>query len=182
MCGSTAIDGYAFCLGLQSLRLFYDALPDLRNPICSVTYLIRGSIFWPKYATSPSGGVSLGIHPLGELIDMYHTHKATERRDKVFALLGMSSDDPSAARLLPNYEISCTGGDNSSSPRGPCRTGTPPPRTSDVFLISEDERSGSRSELRPNARLGSNLWRLGQPRADYGNSHARERLHLSLHA
>lgn len=100
------IDGYAFCLGLQSFRLSYDALLDLRNPIRSVTYLIRGSIFRPKYATSPSGGASLGIRPLGELIDMYHTHKATERRDKVLALLGMSSNDPSAAHLLPNYEIS----------------------------------------------------------------------------
>jgi hypothetical protein len=94
MCGSTTIDGYAFCLGLQSLRLSYDALPDLWNPIRSVTYLIRGSIFRPKYATSLSGRVSLGIRPLGELIDMYHTYKATDRRDKVFALLGMSSDVP----------------------------------------------------------------------------------------
>jgi hypothetical protein len=30
-------------------------------------------------------------------VDMYHTHKATERHDKVYALLGMSSDGPSAA-------------------------------------------------------------------------------------
>lgn len=105
MCGSTTIDGYAFCLGLQSLQLSYDALPDLRNRIRSVTYLIRGSIFRPKYVTSPSGGVSLGIRPLGELIDMYHTHKATDRYDKVFALLGMSFDALNTADLLPDYEI-----------------------------------------------------------------------------
>jgi hypothetical protein len=90
-------------LGLQSLELSYDQ--DLRNPINSVTYLIRGSVFRPKYATSPSGGVSLGILPLGELIDMYHTHEAGECRDKVFALLGMSSDDPNAAGLSPDYKI-----------------------------------------------------------------------------
>jgi len=39
---------------------------------------------------------------------MYYTREATDRRDKVFALLGMSSDDPSAveaARLLPDYNI-----------------------------------------------------------------------------
>lgn len=102
-CGYTEIDGYAFCLGLQSLELSYDQ--DLRNPINSVTYLIRGSVFRPKYATSPSGGVSLGIRSLGELIDMYHTHEAGECRDKVFALLGMSSDDPNAAGLSPDYEI-----------------------------------------------------------------------------
>lgn len=37
---------------------------------------------------------------------MYHTHKATDRRDKVYALLGMSSDDPTIAGLSANYEIS----------------------------------------------------------------------------
>ena len=105
MCGSTTIDGYAFCLGLQSLQLSYDARPDLRNRILSVTYLIRGSIFRSEYTTSSSGEVSLGIRPLGELIDMYHAHEASERRDKVFALRGMSSDDSSAAHLLPNYDI-----------------------------------------------------------------------------
>lgn len=53
----------------------------------------------------PSGRFSLHIRPLGELIDMYHAHEATERRDKVFALLGMSSDDPDAIGIFPNYKI-----------------------------------------------------------------------------
>jgi len=35
---------------------------------------------------------------------MYHTRKVSKRLDKVYALLGMSSGDPSAAGLLPNYE------------------------------------------------------------------------------
>jgi ankyrin repeat protein len=36
---------------------------------------------------------------------MYHTHKATKCHDKVYALLGMSSDDLSNAGLSPNYMI-----------------------------------------------------------------------------
>lgn len=36
---------------------------------------------------------------------MYHTRKATERRGKVYALLGMSSDDPRSAGLFPDYTI-----------------------------------------------------------------------------
>jgi hypothetical protein len=36
---------------------------------------------------------------------MYHTHKSTERHDKIFALLGMSSDDPFTSGLVPDYEI-----------------------------------------------------------------------------
>lgn len=102
MCGSTRIDGYAFCLGLPSL-LSYADIPD---HIRSVTYLMRGSIFRPKYSLNMSGDVSLDIRPLGELIDMYHAHEATERHDKIFALLGMSSDNPTVAGLVPNYKIS----------------------------------------------------------------------------
>ncbi|RYO80284.1 hypothetical protein DL762_007731 [Monosporascus cannonballus] len=101
MCGSTEMDGYAFCLGLE-------AYPGLQNPIRPVAYLMKRSIFRPKYRSDPSGRISLGIRPLSELIEMYHTHEATERRDKVFALLGMSSDAPSAveaAGLSPDYEI-----------------------------------------------------------------------------
>ncbi|RYP48229.1 hypothetical protein DL768_005836 [Monosporascus sp. mg162] len=101
ICGSTEVDGYAFHLGLE-------AYLGLRNPILPVTYLIKHSIFRPKYRIDPSGRVSLDIRPLSELIDMYHAHEATERHDKVFALLGMSSDDPSAAAaagLSPDYDI-----------------------------------------------------------------------------
>jgi hypothetical protein len=101
MCGSTEIDGYAFCLGLNPLKLSYEACPDLQVLIRSVTYLIRGAIFRSEHATSPSSRFSLDIRPLGELIDMYHTHEATELRDKVYALLGMSSNDPSDGWLIP---------------------------------------------------------------------------------
>lgn len=87
------IDGYAFYLGLKSLELSYKASPGLQSLIRLETYLIRGAIFRPKYATSSSGRFSLDIRPLGELIDMYHTHEATKLHDKVYALLGMSSNN-----------------------------------------------------------------------------------------
>ena len=102
MCGSTGIDGYAFYLGVNH---FYKAHRDLESSIRSITYLIRGAIFRSKQVISSSGRVSLDIRPLGELIDMFHTHEATKPVDKVYALLGMSSDDPSAAGLLPDYEV-----------------------------------------------------------------------------
>jgi hypothetical protein len=104
VCGFTEIDGYAFCSGLTSLKLSYEAYAELHSLIPSVTYLIRGAISRPKYATSP-GRVSLNIRHLGELIDMYHTREATERHDKVFALLGMSSDDDIVPGLLPDYKV-----------------------------------------------------------------------------
>ncbi len=36
---------------------------------------------------------------------MYHTRKSTVPNDKVYALLGMTSDDPNAAGLLPDYTV-----------------------------------------------------------------------------
>ena len=45
MCDAIEIDGYAFCLGIDALKGFYEARPDLLSMIRSVTYLIRGAIF-----------------------------------------------------------------------------------------------------------------------------------------
>ncbi|KAH7124484.1 HET domain protein [Dactylonectria macrodidyma] len=102
MCRSREIDGYAFCSGLNALNLASED-PDTQSRIRSVAYLIKGAILRPKYATSRSDKFSLHIRPLGELLDMYHNREATDRRDKVYALLGMSSDIP--VGLLPDYNI-----------------------------------------------------------------------------
>ncbi|KAF5566803.1 het-domain-containing protein [Fusarium napiforme] len=102
VCGTKQIDGYAFCLGLAP---YMDACEGFEF-VSSVEYLIRGSIFRPKYSKTDSGLIALGIRSLGELMDMYYTHEATEPLDKVFALLGMSTDGLSASELRPNYNIS----------------------------------------------------------------------------
>ena len=105
-CGSVEIDGFAFSSGLNALNLFNELRADLRAQILSITYLIKAAIFRPKYATSQTDNFSLDIRPLGELIEMYHTREAKDRRDKVYALLGMSSDNPTAAGLFADYNIS----------------------------------------------------------------------------
>jgi ankyrin repeat protein len=109
MCGSTEIDGYAFCLGLKSLRtpqkLSYIASPGLQS-LPSLANLIERAGLRPKHITNLRGRYSLEIRSLAELLDMFHTRQASDSRDKVYALLGMSSDDPSKAGLQPNYEIS----------------------------------------------------------------------------
>ena len=105
MCGPTEINGYNFCLGLESLQIFYQARPDLHSLICSVTYLIKQARFRPTVRVCWSDMSFLAIRPLGELLDMFHTHEATERHDKVYALLGMSSDALNAADLLPDYKV-----------------------------------------------------------------------------
>jgi hypothetical protein len=105
MCGPEEIDGYDFCLGLRSLQVFYKDRPDLHNLIYPVTYLIRKAKFRPKHGIYWSDMSFLAIRPLGELLDMFHTHEATVRHDKVYALLGMGSDTLNVTDLLPDYEV-----------------------------------------------------------------------------
>jgi hypothetical protein len=105
ICGSIDIDGFAFCLGLRLLKLPYTASPELQS-VPSLTYLIERAGLRPKHITNSLERFSLKTRDLAELIDMFHTRRATDVRDKVYALLGMSRDDPSDAGLLPNYEVS----------------------------------------------------------------------------
>ena len=94
--GSTEIDGYAFCRGLSVLKPF-ETHPDLQALIPPIAYLIEGAVFRRRYDkddTSLPAKFSLKIRPLSELVDMYHTRKATNPLDKFYALLGMSTDDP----------------------------------------------------------------------------------------
>ena len=105
MCGSIEIDGYAFYLGLKSLKLSYTASSGLQS-LPSIAYLIEQASLRPKYTKDSPARFSLEIRRLAELVDMFHTRKASDIRDKVYALLGMSSDDPSEAGLRPNYRVS----------------------------------------------------------------------------
>jgi hypothetical protein len=109
MCGSTEIDGYTFCLGLKSLlhshKLAYTAFPELQS-LPSLIDLIERAGLRHKHITNSPERYSLGIRPLPELVDMFHTRHASDPRDKVYALLGMSSDNPSKAGLHPNYNLS----------------------------------------------------------------------------
>ncbi|KAL8364603.1 hypothetical protein RB595_003745 [Gaeumannomyces hyphopodioides] len=111
--GSTEIDGYAFCKGLKVLKPF-KTRPDLQALIPPIAYLIKGAVFRRRHdrsdtsqhdrdGTSRPDRFSLNIRPLNELVDMYHNRQATIPLDRVYALLGMSSDDP---RIKVNYESS----------------------------------------------------------------------------
>jgi ankyrin repeat protein len=105
-CGSAEIDGYAFGMALdaRSFDSVYKAFPELQT-IRPVTYLIKEAVLRPKTIPRSSGRFSLNMRPLGELIDMYHTHGATKRHDKIFALLGMSRDNPGVSGLSLNYAV-----------------------------------------------------------------------------
>lgn len=106
-CGTSEIDGYVFGSSLTFLKRHPIVYLNWRPLIDPVIYLMSGAIFRPKSMSVDSlGRTALNIAPLGELVDMYHAHEATERHDKIFALLGMSSDNHVAAGLLLDHKVS----------------------------------------------------------------------------
>jgi len=104
-CGSSEIDGYKFCVGLKSLEAVYETHRDLLSLVRSVNYLIRQARFRPTSGVCWSDLSFLTIRPLAELLDMFHAHEATERHDKLYALLGMSSDALNEAMLSHDYKL-----------------------------------------------------------------------------
>jgi hypothetical protein len=130
ICGSTQIDGHAFSTGLSSLGLpssysrslsesdyhseldsdseassdsYYGA--SLFDQAIAVVSLIRGAIFRPDFKLMSSSRTTLDICTLGELMTMYNAHQATQRHDKIYALIGMASDNIHDAGLSSNYSV-----------------------------------------------------------------------------
>jgi hypothetical protein len=120
---SSEIDGYAFCVGLERTLpgegMPSEEAPDDNAPTeskqldweshhiidvaASITYLIKGAIHRPKRpAWTRQHMFSLDILPLAALLDPYRDRRASDQRDKVFALLGMSTDC-ATVNLLPDY-------------------------------------------------------------------------------
>ncbi|KAK4203557.1 ankyrin repeat-containing domain protein [Triangularia verruculosa] len=110
-CGSDEVTGQAFCSGIEVLVRRWKAEQDgemqfLDALFNSVTRLMRTADRRPRHEQDASPRFYLNISPVGDLIEMYGHREATDCRDKVYALLGMCSDDPGAAGLMPNYSIS----------------------------------------------------------------------------
>jgi hypothetical protein len=97
MCGSIEIEGNAFCLGVNSF-LSYTISPESHS-LPLVIYLIeRAGLRLTHVANSPER-FSLNIRSLAELLDMFYTRRASNTRDKVYALLGISLNDSGKASL-----------------------------------------------------------------------------------
>ncbi|KAH0431144.1 hypothetical protein CcaCcLH18_07322 [Colletotrichum camelliae] len=105
MCKFAEIDGQVFCSGLEKMSknlLLTDE--DARSRIRSTVSLMKGATLRPKGVVNAPEQLSLQISPLGYLIEMHHIRDATDRRDKIYALLGMSTNKPTG--LVPNYQMS----------------------------------------------------------------------------
>ncbi|RMZ47749.1 hypothetical protein AFCA_000509 [Aspergillus flavus] len=104
-CHSAEIDGHAFASGLTALKtLIVDA--NMRDQIGMAVFLIKNATLRHKRVIAGPDKLSLHIRSLADLTTMYNNHEATDCRDKVYALLGMSSDNHGPGAILPVYTVS----------------------------------------------------------------------------
>jgi hypothetical protein len=106
MCGFVEIDGYAFFSGLKVLQFSHPTALSTIPYVQSLTSLIDRPGRGISGTTNEARRFSLRIRSLVELVNMFHTCHATVTRDKVYALLGMSGDDPNEVGIRPDYEVS----------------------------------------------------------------------------
>ncbi|KAK3366273.1 heterokaryon incompatibility protein-domain-containing protein [Lasiosphaeria ovina] len=115
---SSEMDGYAFSVGLEKTLLVRtppaedapsdEPPPDQANPLGSLTYLMKGAVHRAKRPakTMLQKRFYLDIPPLAALLDLYHARKATDQRDRVFALIGLGSDHEDLFHRLANSLVS----------------------------------------------------------------------------
>lgn len=99
------MDGDSFCLGLERLELQNNPRISPKNEshwVRSATRLIQGAGL--RSRMTPEIKTLLGKRSIAGLVNLFQGHEATDRRDKVFALLGLSLGAP--IDLSANYDIS----------------------------------------------------------------------------
>jgi len=105
MDGHDEMDGDSFCLGVEALNSEESIAISLRTAsrrVQPATLLMKSAGL--RSRMSPSIQTLLGTRSIAELVNTFHGHEATDRRDKVFALLGLGANIP--MELSANYDIS----------------------------------------------------------------------------
>jgi hypothetical protein len=80
------MEGFAFFRGL---RIFSEYIPEKMGVVASLSHLMLQSV---KDTNILMVSSRLDVLPLRILLDMFHNNNATDRRDKIYALVGMSSE------------------------------------------------------------------------------------------
>lgn len=120
LCGNITLNGLVFVKGLQLLskyRYRYDMLSTLQpENISSLTgelpFILHlmskqgtTALRWTTTITADDKSTepSMCLLRLSELLGMFHGHSATDRRDKIYALLGLSTDCASNLDIQVDY-------------------------------------------------------------------------------
>ncbi|KAF2742340.1 HET-domain-containing protein [Sporormia fimetaria CBS 119925] len=105
VCGKHWIEGRSFCARLVRLSREYQIVSSASNSIRAVLFLIRHRHRRDSWMAVSNDMSSLRIRPLSQLLDMYHSQEASDRHDKVYALLGLRSDLLDVKVLEPDYSV-----------------------------------------------------------------------------
>jgi hypothetical protein len=128
MCGLIELSGHAFAVGVDHLLLAGHAAAEKRNKsslssqvgtdikqdelfvpedlakvdnsAIQVSRLIQGASYQRSYDRAQKG-----THTFSELCTRFLSHKATIRHDKVYALVGLCSEEHVRLDLWPNYGL-----------------------------------------------------------------------------
>lgn len=99
-CGDKEIKGDDFRAGLTNLKInIEDESGVFQRGIRAAVALLDYS----SSCTNLKGQAHLNIQPLAELADMFYAHETTDRRDKIYALLGLCSDHELLQNIEPDY-------------------------------------------------------------------------------
>jgi hypothetical protein len=102
MYGDEELPGAVFVRGMQELyQNLFKADSVINTHVSTVIDLMA------RAPPAPSVHMStqiLDVAPLADLVEMFHMSSATDRRDKVYALLGLQSNRLANGTLVPDYE------------------------------------------------------------------------------
>ncbi|PVH96154.1 HET-domain-containing protein, partial [Periconia macrospinosa] len=96
-CGQAEMQSSTFISGVEGLSRPTDW--ELRNRIGAFTMILKLS----AYRENVKGQAHLNIDTLLHLVQRFHTYEATDLRDKIYALWGLSSDSKMMRNLQPDY-------------------------------------------------------------------------------
>jgi hypothetical protein len=112
LCGDAELTGAIFTIGLQMALTMLNLKRERPQPIAPVLRLMDKSnasfqVLRKLADLDLSSAVpSFDILPLGQLLEMFQNYEATDRRDRVYALLGLSSDNHISPGMRPDYQRS----------------------------------------------------------------------------
>ncbi|OAG06464.1 HET-domain-containing protein [Paraphaeosphaeria sporulosa] len=104
LCGSDELTGACFFWGLSGL-LEWCQDAELRGTVSSILYLLGDASVLRVNKPTDLEPFRLGICSLSQLVDMFRLREATDPRDKVYALLGIMSQDILKIEIVPDYGV-----------------------------------------------------------------------------
>lgn len=108
-CGDAETTGTSFASGIDIALTVLNCESEKQRQLPPVLmFMDRSKRDFPllretSTIQSPDTMPSFKLLPLGDLLKMFENHEATDQRDKIYALLGLSSDNDLSPNLRPDY-------------------------------------------------------------------------------